>query len=72
MRIIRAGRFASNPRDLPVRATEHDSDGEPLLEIVGLSCMRGDRLLFEGLSVRVSAGQVVQVHGPNGSGKTTL
>ena len=55
-----------------MRATEHDSDGEPLLEIVGLSCMRGDRLLFEGLSVHVSAGEVVQVHGPNGSGKTTF
>ena len=55
-----------------MRATEHDSDSEPLLETVGLSCIRGDRLLFEGLSIRVSAGEVVQVHGPNGSGKTTF
>ena len=55
-----------------MRATEHDSDSEPLLETVGLSCIRGDRLLFEDLSIRVSAGEVVQIHGPNGSGKTTL
>ena len=55
-----------------MRATEHDSASEPLLETVGLTCVRGDRLLFEGLSVRVSAGEVVQIHGPNGSGKTTL
>ena len=55
-----------------MRATEHDGAGEPLLEIVGLSCLRGDRMLFEGFSVRVSAGEVVQIHGPNGSGKTTF
>ena len=55
-----------------MRAGEHDSASEPLLEIVGLSCLRGDRLLFEGLSLRVSAGEVVQIHGPNGSGKTTF
>ena len=52
--------------------TEHDSANPLLLETVDLSCIRGDRLLFEGLSVRVSAGEVVQIHGPNGSGKTTL
>ena len=55
-----------------MRATEHDSASGPLLETVGLSCLRGDRLLFEDLSVHVSAGEVVQIHGPNGSGKTTL
>ena len=53
-------------------STEHDSASDPLLETVGLSCLRGDRLLFKNLSVRVSTGEVVQVHGPNGSGKTTF
>ena len=74
------GSGAYNPRrpacaelqDLPVRPKEHDGTSEPLLETVDLSCLRGGRLLFEHLSVRVSAGEVVQIQGPNGSGKTTL
>ena len=52
--------------------TEHDDTREPLLETVDLSCSRGDRLLFHGLTVGIAAGEVVQIHGPNGSGKTTL
>lgn len=52
--------------------TEHDSASHPLLETVGLSCSRGDRLLFESLALCISAGEVVQVLGANGSGKTTL
>ena len=51
---------------------EHDSASPPLLETVNLSCLRGDRLLFEDLAVQAAAGEVVQIHGPNGSGKTTL
>lgn len=43
-----------------------------LLDAVGLTCFRGERLLFEALSVSVREGEIVQVHGPNGSGKTTL
>ena len=43
-----------------------------LLEAVNLTCHRGDRALFEGLSACVDAGQVLEVHGPNGGGKTTL
>ena len=53
-------------------STEHDSASDPLLETVGLSCLRGDRLLFKNLPVHVSTGEVVQIHGPNGSGKTTF
>ena len=52
--------------------TERDGAIDSLLETVGLSCLRGDRLLFEDLSVCVSAGEVVQIYGPNGSGKTTF
>jgi heme exporter protein A len=45
---------------------------ESLLAASGLSCLRGDRLLFRDLSLRVDAGQALQVRGPNGCGKTTL
>ncbi len=37
-----------------------------------LACLRGDRLLFRGLSLALSAGQALQVVGPNGTGKSSL
>jgi heme exporter protein A len=43
-----------------------------LLEAINLSCARGDRTLFRGLSLRLGAGEVLHVTGRNGSGKTTL
>lgn len=38
----------------------------------GLSCRRGDRLLFEGLSLAARPGTLTVIVGPNGSGKTSL
>lgn len=38
----------------------------------GLSCRRGERLLFEDLSLRAPPGTLTPVVGPNGSGKTSL
>ncbi|MCE2595527.1 cytochrome c biogenesis heme-transporting ATPase CcmA [Motilimonas cestriensis] len=43
-----------------------------MLEAKSLSCVREDRLLFEGLSLKVKPGQIIQVEGPNGVGKTSL
>jgi len=43
-----------------------------LLQGVDLSCIRDDRVLFEGLSFELSAGQVLLLEGKNGSGKTSL
>ncbi|MCX7085077.1 MAG: cytochrome c biogenesis heme-transporting ATPase CcmA [Methylococcales bacterium] len=43
-----------------------------LLQANGLSCVRDDRVLFEGLSFEVRAGQVLLLEGKNGSGKTSL
>lgn len=42
------------------------------LEALDLSCERDGRLLFEHLSLQLSAGDMLQVSGPNGSGKTSL
>lgn len=37
-----------------------------------LACIRGGRVVLEGLSFDVARGQAVRIAGPNGSGKTTL
>ncbi|HXV00323.1 MAG TPA: heme ABC exporter ATP-binding protein CcmA [Caulobacteraceae bacterium] len=42
------------------------------LRLKNLSVARGGRVLFEGLSSRVAAGEALAVTGPNGSGKTSL
>ena len=43
-----------------------------LLRFDNVSCRRGGRLLFEGLSLDLAAGDALQVAGPNGSGKSSL
>lgn len=42
------------------------------LEIRDLACIRGDRLLFRGLTLSMGGGALVHVTGPNGCGKTSL
>src|SRR5205085_379769 len=42
------------------------------LDIIDLTCTRGDRPLFSALDRRVLAGELLHVVGANGSGKTTL
>lgn len=44
----------------------------PVLAGRELRCLRGDRLIFEGLEFTLAAGGILQIEGPNGSGKTTL
>jgi heme exporter protein A len=43
-----------------------------MLEVIDLSCRRGDRHLFEGLSFDLPPETLLHVRGRNGSGKTTL
>jgi heme exporter protein A len=42
------------------------------LEVTGLSCRRGGRPVFEGLSFSLAGGALLALTGRNGSGKTTL
>jgi len=42
------------------------------LELQNLSGRRGERLLFEGLTLSVGPGEIAELRGPNGAGKTTL
>jgi heme exporter protein A len=44
----------------------------PLLRFADVSCMRGGRLLFEGLSFALGPGEALWVQGPNGAGKSSL
>jgi len=37
-----------------------------------LRCVRGDRVLFENLDLRLDAGEILQIDGANGSGKTSF
>lgn len=42
------------------------------LQLDDLGCRRGERMLFEGLSLTASAGRLLRVQGANGAGKTSL
>lgn len=44
----------------------------PLLAAADLTCVRGDRTLFSGLSFQLAAGEALYVTGANGAGKTSL
>jgi heme exporter protein A len=43
-----------------------------LLALKGVACLRGGRLLFEGLDLALAPGEAALVGGPNGIGKSSL
>jgi heme exporter protein A len=44
----------------------------PLLDMKGVTAMRGGRVLFERLDIKLVAGEALVVAGPNGVGKSSL
>src|SRR5512136_2692823 len=43
-----------------------------MLEVVDLTCERGERSLFSGLNFAAPGGTLLRIAGPNGTGKTSL
>ncbi len=43
-----------------------------LLRLTDVACLRGDRLLFENLSLVLNRGDAMWLRGPNGAGKSSL
>jgi heme exporter protein A len=43
-----------------------------MLDVVDLTCERGERSLFSGLNFAAPAGTLLRIAGPNGTGKTSL
>ncbi len=48
------------------------ADVTALLKFDGVACIRGDRLLFENLSLTLNRGDALWLRGPNGAGKSSL
>ncbi len=56
----------------PASGVELGWEAEPDLIAEDITCRRGERLVFTGLSFRLSAGSALLLTGANGSGKTSL
>lgn len=54
------------------QAATGEAAQEMLIEVEDLVFRRGDRLIFDGLSMQVPQGQITALMGPSGCGKTTL
>jgi phospholipid/cholesterol/gamma-HCH transport system ATP-binding protein len=50
----------------------NENSESPLVEIRGLTFYRGNRAIFDGISLDIPRGKVTAIMGPSGTGKTTL
>ncbi|MFC3711775.1 heme ABC exporter ATP-binding protein CcmA [Sphingoaurantiacus capsulatus] len=48
------------------------TEGDGNLEATDLACVRGGRLIFDALDLRVAPGEALLVQGANGAGKSSL
>jgi phospholipid/cholesterol/gamma-HCH transport system ATP-binding protein len=48
------------------------SDPQALIEVQNLSFKRGDRIIYDNISLNIRRGQITAIMGPSGTGKTTL
>ncbi|MGO4437765.1 energy-dependent translational throttle protein EttA [Rhizobium sp. RAF56] len=60
------------PGDAQIIIPVSERLGQVVIEMDGISKGYGDRLLIDGLSLKLPPGGIVGVIGPNGAGKTTL
>ena len=60
------------PAPIPPSRGKDPYMSDAMLEVCGLSCDRGERTLFQGLTFSVESGTLVRIAGSNGAGKTTL
>jgi len=48
------------------------SEAEALIEVKNLSFNRGERVIYDNVSLQIRRGQITAIMGPSGTGKTTL
>ncbi len=56
----------------PQSRTQNQSVMDNIVEVDNMSFSRGERLIYEGVSLKVPKGKITAVMGPSGIGKTTL
>ena len=56
----------------PLAGGRNLAAGQPILDVLDLACIRGDRAIFAGLSFSVPAGGALLLTGANGAGKSSL
>ena len=48
------------------------SFSDALIDVQNLSFNRGDRIIYDNISLSIRRGQITAIMGPSGTGKTTL